>query len=133
MIVGLASLTYAIIEGPAHGWLSVEILRCSGSRWSRSSPWSRYELRRARAADRGPLLPSAPFSGASAIALCAFAAFGGFLFLTTLYLQDVRGLSPFDAGLYMLPMAGMMLIFAPPPVAWSARAGRVPASSAARR
>ena len=53
-----------------------------------------YELRR-----REPLLEvrwfrSAPFSGASAIALCAFAALGAFLFLNTLYLQDVRGLSP---------------------------------------
>ena len=38
---------------------------------------------------------------------------GGFLFLNTLYLQNVRGLSPFHAGLYLLPMAGMTLVFAP--------------------
>jgi Na+/melibiose symporter-like transporter len=56
---------------------------------------------------------SAPFSGASAIALCAFAALGAFLFLNTLYLQDVRGLSPLRAGLCLLPMATMVLIFAP--------------------
>ena len=37
---------------------------------------------------------SVPFAGASAIAVCAFAALGGFLFLNTLYLQDVRRLSP---------------------------------------
>ena len=49
---------------------------------------------------------SVPFSGASTIAVCAFAATGGFLFLNTLYLQGVRHLSPFHAGLYMLPMAG---------------------------
>ena len=73
----------------------------------------RYELRR-----REPLLevrffPSAPFAGASAIAVCLFAAIGGFLFLNTLYLQDVRGLSPLHAGLYMLPMAAVMIVFAP--------------------
>jgi hypothetical protein len=28
-------------------------------------------------------------------------------------LQDVRALSPFHAGLYMLPLAGMTLVFAP--------------------
>src|SRR4029078_13525613 len=72
-----------------------------------------YELRR-----REPLLEvrwfrSAPFSGASAIAVCAFAALGAFLFLNTLYLQDVRGLSPLRAGLCMLPMAAMVLVFAP--------------------
>ena len=32
-----------------------------------------------------------PFSGATVIAVGAFAALGGFLFLNTLYLQDVRG------------------------------------------
>ncbi len=47
------------------------------------------------------------------IAVCAFAALGGFLFLNTLYLQDVRGLSALHAGLYMLPMAGMTLVCAP--------------------
>ncbi|MBV9682894.1 MAG: MFS transporter, partial [Solirubrobacterales bacterium] len=43
----------------------------------------------------------------------AFAATGGFLFLNTLYLQGERHLSPFHAGLYLLPMAGMVLVFAP--------------------
>ena len=56
---------------------------------------------------------SAPFSGATVIAVCAFASLGGFLFLNTLYLQDVRGYSPLHAGLYTLPMALMTLIFAP--------------------
>ena len=54
-----------------------------------------------------------PFSGASAIAVCAFAALGGVLFLNTLYLQDVRGLSPLHAGLYLLPLAVMTLVFGP--------------------
>ena len=39
--------------------------------------------------------------------------FGGFLFLNTLYLQDVRHLSPFDAGLYTVPMALVTLVIAP--------------------
>ena len=56
---------------------------------------------------------SAPFSGATVIAVCAFAALGGFLFLNTLYLQDVRGYSALHAGLYTLPMAVMTMVFAP--------------------
>lgn len=40
------------------------------------------------------------------IAICLLAALGGFLFLSTLYLQDARGLSPLHAGLYLLPTAG---------------------------
>jgi MFS family permease len=56
---------------------------------------------------------SIPFSAASAIAVLAFSALGAFLFLNTLYLQEVRGLSALDAGLYTLPIAAMTLIFAP--------------------
>jgi MFS family permease len=56
---------------------------------------------------------SVPFSGATVIAVSAFAALGGYLFLNTLYLQEVRGLSPFHAGLLTLPIAAMTLVFAP--------------------
>ena len=72
-----------------------------------------YERRRIEPLVEVRLFRSAPFSGATAIAVLAFASLGGFLFLNTLYLQDVRGLSAFHAGLYTLPMAGMTMIFAP--------------------
>ena len=45
--------------------------------------------------------------------MAAFAAFGGFLFLNTLYLQDVRGLSPLQAGLATLPVALMIVLASP--------------------
>ncbi|MBV9311355.1 MAG: DHA2 family efflux MFS transporter permease subunit, partial [Solirubrobacterales bacterium] len=113
VIVALASLTYALIEGHDRGWTSAEILGLFALSLVSFIALVRYELSR-----REPLLEvrffaSAPFSGASAIAICSFAALGGFLFLNTLYLQNVRGLSPFHAGLYTLPMAGMTLIFGP--------------------
>ncbi|RSS53360.1 MFS transporter [Streptomyces sp. WAC01280] len=100
----LGSLTYAIIEtDPRFAGISAVAL----------AGVVLYEPRR-----REPLIDlrffrSAPFSGATVIAVCAFAALGGFLFLNTLYLQDVRGLSPLEAGLFMLPMAGMTFVFAP--------------------
>ena len=113
VIVALASLTYAIIEGPPAGFTSPEILSLFGLSGVCFLALVGYELRR-----REPLLElrffrSAPFSGASAIAVLAFAAMGGFLFLNTLYLQAVRGFSPLHAGLYMLPMAAMTLVCAP--------------------
>jgi EmrB/QacA subfamily drug resistance transporter len=113
VIIGLASLTFGIIEGPDRGWGSIEIVASLAAAVVAFAVLVRYELRR-----REPLLEvrffrSAPFSGASAIAVCAFAALGAFLFLNTLYLQDVRGLSPLRAGLCMLPMAAMVLVFAP--------------------
>ena len=70
---------------------------------------------------------SVPFSSAAVIAVAAFAALGGFLFLNTLYLQDVRGLSPLHAGLDTLPMAAMTMLF--PPLSGrivGRRGGRIP-------
>ncbi|WP_328400818.1 MFS transporter [Streptomyces sp. NBC_00390] len=100
----LGSLTYAIIESDPL-YAAVSVLALAGLLL--------YEPRR-----REPLIDlrffrSAPFSGANLIAVFAFAALGGFLFVTTLYLQDVRGLSALDAGLYMLPMAAMTFVCAP--------------------
>src|SRR5436190_7220001 len=113
VIVGLASLTYGVIEGPGRGWASIEIVASLATAALAFAFLVPYELRR-----REPLLEvrffrSAPFSGASAIAVCAFAALGAFLFLNTLYLQDARGLSALRAGLCLLPMAATVLVFAP--------------------
>ncbi len=113
VIVGLATLTYAIIEGPGDGWLSAASLIEFGVALLAFAALTAYELRRHEPLIELRFFSSAPFSGASMIALCAFAALGGFLFLNTLYLQDVRGLSPFHAGLYLIPMAGVTLVVAP--------------------
>ena len=56
---------------------------------------------------------SVPFSSATVIAVCMFAALGGFLFLSSLYLQEVRGLSAFRAGLCILPPALAVMIVSP--------------------
>jgi EmrB/QacA subfamily drug resistance transporter len=113
VIVTLASLTYAIIEGPRAGWTSPVIVGLFVLAAAAATALITYEPRR-----REPLLDlrffrSAPFTGATLIAISALAALGGFLFLNTLYLQDVRGLSALSAGLYTLPLAVMTLLLAP--------------------
>ena len=72
-----------------------------------------YERRR-----REPLIDprffrSVPFSSGIAASVAAYAAFGGFLFLTTLYLQGAHGLSPLAAGAVLAPMAVMTVIASP--------------------
>jgi MFS family permease len=59
------------------------------------------------------LFRAVPFSAASLTAVFAIAAQGGFLFLTSLYLQDVRGESALHAGLAMLPMPAAMALCSP--------------------
>jgi MFS family permease len=73
----------------------------------------RYESRRAEPLIDPRFFRSIPFSGATVIAICGFAALGGFLFLNTLYLQDVRGYSALAAGVATVPMALMSLFLAP--------------------
>lgn len=113
VLVALTSLTYAIIEAPRAGWLSISTLGLIALSVASTVGLLVYEPRR-----RDPLLElrffrSVPFAGATVTAVCAFGAFAGFLFLNTLYLQDVRDLSALRAGLCTLPLALMTLIFAP--------------------
>ncbi len=113
VITLLGSLTYAIIEAPGAGWTSPEILGFVLVALVSLAALIGYERRRTEPLIDLRFFHSAPFSGATVIAVCAFAALGGFLFVNTLYLQNIRGLSALEAGLYMLPMAGMTLVCAP--------------------
>jgi EmrB/QacA subfamily drug resistance transporter len=110
VVAVLASLTYAIIEGPSRGWGSAEIGGLFGVALVALAVLVGYELRRRQPLVEMRFFKSAPFSGATVIAVVSFIAFGGFLFLNTLYLQDVRGLSALHAGLDTLPMAGAIAV-----------------------
>jgi EmrB/QacA subfamily drug resistance transporter len=113
VIVGLATITYGIIDAPSAGWASAQTLTLFAVSFSALGSLAAYELRR-----RDPLIEprffrSPPFAGATLIAVSAFAGFAGFLLINTLYLQDVRGYSPLEAGLCTLPMAVLAGLAAP--------------------
>ena len=125
IIAMLGSLTYGVIEGPSYGWGSARILAFFAVTVIAVIAFLVYEPRR-----EDPLIDirffrSLPFSGATLTAVSAMSALGGFLFLITLYLQDVRGYRPLLAGLFLLPMAAAMAVGAP-------LAGRMLARSGAR-
>lgn len=114
LVIGLlGSLTYAIIEAPSQGWDSPLILLFAALAGCSLIGLLLYEPRRTDPLIELRFFRSAPFSGATVIAVSAFAALSGFLFLNTLYLQNVRGLSALHAGLYMLPMAALTFVCAP--------------------
>ncbi len=113
VIILLGSLTYGIIEGPGEGWTTPLIIGCFAVAALALTGLIVYEPRRAEPLIDVRFFRSAPFTGAAAIAVSGFAALGAFLFLNTLYLQTVRGLSALDAGLCTLPVATMALIFGP--------------------
>lgn len=113
VIVILAALTYGIIEGPGRGWGSPEILGLFALSALALAALVRVERRRAEPLIDLRFFRSIPFSGATVIAVSAFIALAGFLFLNTLYLQDVRGYSALHAGLLTLPMAAVTAITGP--------------------
>jgi EmrB/QacA subfamily drug resistance transporter len=113
VIAMLASLAYAIIQGPAYGWRSPEIAGFFLLSVTMLVILLKYEPRRPEPLIDFRFFRSIPFSASTATAVCAISASAGFLFLTTLYLQDVRGFSPLKAGLTLLPMPVMMAVTSP--------------------
>nr|WP_033258084.1 MFS transporter [Kitasatospora sp. SID7827] len=105
--------TAVIIEGPGHGWTSPGILALAALALGALAAFPLWERRVAEPLVDLRFFRSAPFTGATVTAVCAFASLGGFLFLNTLYLQDVRHYSPVVAGLWTLPMAGVTLLASP--------------------
>jgi EmrB/QacA subfamily drug resistance transporter len=113
VVTALGTLSYAIIEGPDLGWGSAPVVGCFAVAAAAATALLMWSARAAQ-----PLLDlrffrSLPFSGAAVTAVSAMCAFAGFLFLITIYLQEVRDYSALRAGLYLLPMALVMACSAP--------------------
>jgi EmrB/QacA subfamily drug resistance transporter len=113
VIVLLGAVTYGIIEAPSRGWSSPAILAAFSASGAALLALLLYEPRREEPLIDLRFFRSIPFASSIVIAVAAFAAFGGFLFLNTLYLQQARGLSPVQAGLVTLPMAVVMVVASP--------------------
>jgi MFS family permease len=109
----LAGLTFGIIEAPHHGWTSPLVVGSVTAAVAALGVLLAYEPRRQEPLVDLRFFRSAPFSSAVLLSVAAFAAFGGFLFLNTLYLQEVRGLSPVEAGTATAPMAIMTMVMSP--------------------
>lgn len=113
MVAMLASCMYAIIEAPEGGWFSVQTLSLLGVSAVALTVLLIHEPRRTDPLIELRFFRSVPFAGATLVAISAYGAFGGFLFMNTLYLQTIRGLSAFQAGLCTLPLGLTILICSP--------------------
>nr|WP_189081171.1 MFS transporter [Mangrovihabitans endophyticus] len=111
--LALGSLVFAIIESSSLGWASPVILGLLGVVGLSVLGIIAYEPRRTDPLLELRLFRSVPFSLAITTALWSFCAFGAFLFVTTLYLQDVRGMSALAAGLSLLPVGILIVVIAP--------------------
>ncbi|WP_238165350.1 MFS transporter [Kribbella caucasensis] len=113
MILMLGSVVYAIIESHKLGWTSPIILGLLAIAVLSALGIVGYEPRRTDPLLELRLFRSVPFSSAILMALFALCAFGAFLFVTTQYLQDVRGMSALTAGLSLLPIGVLIVVLSP--------------------
>ncbi len=133
--VGLASVLFGLIEAQTYGWLVPNQEFSAGAfSWSNSNPLSLplvsiisgivllgvftfYEIRRARKG-RVPLFDFSLLKykgfryGLFTVTIVAMGEFGA-VFIISIFLQTVKGLSAISAGLTFLPMAISVFIFAP--------------------
>ncbi len=123
-IVALVALLYAIIEAPTKGWGSASTIVGFVLFAVFTVAFVVWEKRSSH-----PMLPIEFFRnrrftvGATTITLTFFCMFGLF-FVLTQYLQFVLGFSPLKAGLATLPLAAMLVIFAPRSAGFVARWGQ---------
>lgn len=113
VVVVLGATVAAVIEGSRLGWTSAAVLGMAAAAVVALAALLVWERRREEPLLELRFFASVPFSAATVTAVCAFAAFGGFLFLSTLYLQEVRGLSALHAGVLLLPAAVATTVCAP--------------------
>jgi EmrB/QacA subfamily drug resistance transporter len=105
VVTFLGPVTAAVIEGPRHGWNSPFIIALFVLAAGSLAGLVVVERRRSEPLVDIRFFRSPAFSGAAIIAVFALMTVGGFLFLNTLYLQEVRGYSALQAGLLTIPMA----------------------------
>jgi MFS transporter, DHA2 family, multidrug resistance protein len=112
-IVGIALLTWSIIEAPTRGWGSAATVGGIGGALVVLAVFAWWQARRPDPMLDVRLFRNPRFAAASgAIALAFFGLFG-FIFMITQYFQIVRGFSPLHAGLATLPFAFVTAGFSP--------------------
>jgi EmrB/QacA subfamily drug resistance transporter len=111
--VALFALTYGLIEANQHGWTSPLILTLFAIAAVGLVGFVLLEQRQRVPMLDLSLFKNPTFAGANAVMLLVgLAMFGIFLFVT-LYMQNVLGYSPVQAGAAFLPMTILIVIFAP--------------------
>jgi EmrB/QacA subfamily drug resistance transporter len=111
-IVGLAAVLFGIIEGPAKGWTSNEVIGAFALGLAAITVFIVWERRRTDPMLDMSFFANPRFTAANmAVTLTFFAMFGS-LFLMTQYWQLVHGYSPLEAGVRLVPFALTMMVTA---------------------
>jgi EmrB/QacA subfamily drug resistance transporter len=106
-------LVYALVQGNEKGWGSTEIVTMLGAAVVLLVVFLVVELKQARPMLDLSLFRRPAFTGASIVAFTLSSSFFAMFLYLTLYIQDVLGYSPVQAGLRFLPTTLLSFIVAP--------------------
>ncbi|MFJ8751734.1 DHA2 family efflux MFS transporter permease subunit [Streptomyces sp. NPDC102441] len=113
LAVGLVALIFGVVKGETWGWASGGTLGSIAAGLVVLAGFCRYETRREH-----PLLPMRLFRNRSLtigtiVTAINFFVMLGVIFFVMLYLQNVRGFSPVEAGVRTLPFSLATVVAAP--------------------
>src|ERR687898_3531625 len=109
---GLALLVYTLVDAESAGWTSTQTLGLGALSLATLGAFVAWE---SRATD--PLMPFSIFrlqtlSGANAVGLLLGMSLIAMFFFLSLYMQQVLGYSPLEAGFALLPLAATVMVSA---------------------
>jgi MFS family permease len=104
--LGVTLLVFALVQGPAYGWGSPEILASAAAGLLLLACLAIIEQRSRDPLVRPQLLANRNLLTAVALAFMFMATFGSLLYFLTLYFQEVRGYDALETGVgFLLPTA----------------------------
>ena len=113
LTAGLTALVLALIEGNAWGWGSPAIIALLGGSALLLIAFVLVEQRVSHPVVEFPLFASRNFVGANLVALIVTFSMLAQFFFIALYMQNILGLSPLEAGVRFLPATLMIVAVAP--------------------
>jgi Na+/melibiose symporter-like transporter len=121
--IGLAGITFALIQGPDHGIGSAMVIGGLVIGFAALAAFLHTE----RTAEQ-PMLPlsifsSRQFTSANLVTFVVYAALGAVFFLLVVFLQVALGYSAIEAGAATLPTTALMLLLSPSAGALAQRIG----------
>jgi DHA2 family methylenomycin A resistance protein-like MFS transporter len=106
-ILGMGALTYGLIEGGAEGFGAPPVLAALASAILALIAFLLAEVRGAHPMVPLQLFHSRTVAVSISVGFAFTIGFYGLVFLLSLYLQEIRGLSPLMTGLTFVPMTGL--------------------------
>lgn len=110
---GMLLLVFALVEAPEAGWASGRTLASLAGAGALLTAFGAIERRSASPLVRLGILRSGSLVRANLAAMSLFGAWVGFLFIATLYLQQLRGWSALETGLAIFPSGVIVVALAP--------------------